>query len=64
MLPPILPLLKVEFDVSYTALGMAIMTFNIVSLICQPPAGFLVDRIGASRLLIAGVALVPDFSMP
>ena len=57
VLPPILPLLKVEFDVSYTALGLAIMAFNIVSLISQPPAGFLVDRVGASKLLIAGVAL-------
>jgi MFS transporter, FSR family, fosmidomycin resistance protein len=57
VLPPILPLLKVEFDVSYTALGFSIMAFNVVSLICQPPAGFLVDRLGASRLLIAGVAL-------
>jgi MFS transporter, FSR family, fosmidomycin resistance protein len=57
VLPPILPLLKVEFDVSYTALGFAIMAFNIVSLICQPPAGFLVDRLGATKLLIAGLAL-------
>ena len=57
VLPPILPLLKIEFDVSYTALGLAIMVFNMVSLISQPPVGFLVDRIGATRLLIAGVAL-------
>lgn len=57
VLPPLLPLLKVEFDVSYTALGLSIMVFNVVSLVCQPPAGFLVDRLGASKLLIAGVAL-------
>ena len=57
VLPPLLPLLKVEFDVSYTALGLSITVFNIVSLISQPPAGFLVDRVGAPKLLIAGVAL-------
>jgi MFS family permease len=57
VLPPLLPLLKVEFDVSYAALGLLITVFNIVSLISQPPAGFLVDRVGAPKLLIAGVAL-------
>ncbi len=57
VLPPLLPLLKVEFDVSYTALGLAITVFNAVSLVAQPPAGFLVDRLGAAKPLIAGVAL-------
>lgn len=57
VLPPLLPLLKVEFGVSYTALGLMITVFNVVSLVSQPPAGFLVDRVGAPKLLIGGVAL-------
>jgi MFS family permease len=57
VLPPLLPLLKVEFGVSYAALGLMITIFNVVSLVSQPPAGFLVDRVGAPKLLIGGVAL-------
>ncbi len=57
VLPPLMPLLKVEFGVSYTALGLAITVFNAASLISQPPMGFLVDRLGAARPLIAGVAI-------
>ena len=57
VLPPLMPLLKVEFDVSYTALGLAITVFNMVSLISQPPVGFLIDRLGAAKPLIVGVAL-------
>ena len=57
VLPPLMPLLKVEFDVSYTALGLAITVFNMVSLISQPPVGFLIDRFGAAKPLIVGVAL-------
>lgn len=57
VLPPLMPLLKVEFGVSYTALGLAITVFNAVSLISQTPAGFVIDRLGAAKPLITGVAL-------
>ena len=42
---------------SYTDLALALTAFNVVSAVLQTPAGFLVDRIGARVVLIAGVAL-------
>jgi len=57
LLPPLLPLLTDEFGVGYAAVGLAITVFNVTSAFAQPPAGFLVDRIGARALLIGGVLL-------
>ncbi len=57
-LPPLFPLLKEDFDVSYAALGLLVSLFNIVSGAFQVPAGMLVDRIGARPLLAAGLALL------
>jgi MFS family permease len=54
-LPPLFPLLKAEFDVSYTALGLLMTLFNTVTGFTQVPAGFLVDRIGARRVLVMGL---------
>jgi len=54
-LPPLLPLLKTEFDASYAALGLAMTCFYAASGIVQVPVGFLVDRIGGRLVLIAGL---------
>lgn len=55
-LGPLFPLLRDEFSVSYTALGLIITLFYGVSGICQAFAGIIVDRYGADRLLLFGVA--------
>lgn len=57
-LPPLFPLLKAHFDVSYTALGALMSVFYALSGLCQAPAGILVDRFGGRRVLIAGAALL------
>ncbi len=56
-LPPLFPLLKAEFGVSYTALGAVITVYNLATGIAQVPIGFLVDRISARTVLLVGLAL-------
>ena len=58
VLPPLFPLLKDAFGVGYTELGLLITVFYATSGLAQTPAGFLVDRIGAARVLIGGVTLL------
>ena len=43
VLPPLFPLLKDVFDVSYQQLGLLTMAFYAVSGMAQPASGFLVD---------------------
>jgi MFS family permease len=57
VLPPLFPLLRDEFGVGYTALGLALAVLNGVTGLTQAPVGFLVDRFGARAILIAGLAL-------
>ena len=57
MLAPLLAFVRADFNVSYTELALALTVFNVVSGLLQTPVGFLVDRIGARMILIAGLAL-------
>jgi FSR family fosmidomycin resistance protein-like MFS transporter len=57
MLAPLFAFVRADYGVSYRDLALALTAFNVVSAVLQTPAGFLVDRIGARIVLIAGVAL-------
>ena len=57
VLPPLFPLLKAEFGVSYAALGMLVSGMSLASGAMQLPVGFLVDRFGPVLLLAAGLAI-------
>jgi MFS transporter, FSR family, fosmidomycin resistance protein len=57
VLPPLLTVLKGEFDVSYTQLGILISVFGVASGLGQTPVGFLVDRWGARPVLVIGTAI-------
>ena len=57
VLAPLLPFVRADYGVSYTEIGFAFAAFNVVSAALQTPAGFLVDRLGARVLLIAGLAI-------
>jgi FSR family fosmidomycin resistance protein-like MFS transporter len=58
VLPPLFPLLITAYHVDYTALGLLVTLFYACSGLMQTPAGFLVDRFGANRVLPAGLALL------
>jgi MFS transporter, FSR family, fosmidomycin resistance protein len=57
-LPPLFPVLRDEFGVGYVALGVIMTAFYGASGIGQAVAGFLVDRLGARRVLLAGMSLL------
>jgi len=56
ILAPLFPLLKDEFGVGYAALGLMVSVMYTVSGISQTMAGFVVDRYGARRVLLFGMA--------
>ena len=57
-LAPLFPLLRAEFDVSWTLLGSLVGVFYAASGTMQFTAGFLVDRFGARPVLLSGMALM------
>jgi MFS transporter, FSR family, fosmidomycin resistance protein len=56
ILAPLFPLLKDEFGIGYAALGLMVSVMYTVSGISQTMAGFIVDRYGARRVLLFGMA--------
>ncbi|NKB22112.1 MAG: MFS transporter [Alphaproteobacteria bacterium] len=57
VLPPLYLVLKGEFQVSYTVLALPMAIYTIAAGVTQTPVGFWVDRVGARKLLIAGLIL-------
>ncbi|HEY2136937.1 MAG TPA: MFS transporter [Xanthobacteraceae bacterium] len=57
ILAPLFAFVRADYGVSYTQLGIALAAYNLVSGALQTPAGFLVDRIGARSVLVAGMAI-------
>ncbi|HUN45808.1 MAG TPA: MFS transporter [Stellaceae bacterium] len=57
VLPPLFLFIQRDYGLSFAQLGLILASFNIVSAVLQAPAGFVVDRWGAGRLLIGGLLL-------
>ncbi|MGJ9417536.1 MFS transporter [Massilia sp. CMS3.1] len=58
ILAGLFPWLKVAFVLSYAELGLLMTVFFVVSGVGQALSGFLVDRVGARRVLFTGHALL------
>ncbi len=57
-LPQLFIYLKVDFGVSFAALGLLLSVRAITNGTCQVPMGFLVDRVGARPMLTAGLLII------
>lgn len=58
ILASLFPWLKPAFDLTYAELGLLMTVFFVVSGVGQALAGFVVDRVGARRVLFGGMALL------
>ncbi len=56
-LPPLFLAIHDDLGIGFLALGSAVAAYNIATAALQTPIGFLVDRIGARGVLIAGLAV-------
>ncbi|MPY70314.1 MAG: MFS transporter [Alphaproteobacteria bacterium] len=56
-LPPLFPLLKIQYGLSYTELGLILTAFRGAAALAQLPVGFLVDRAGARAILVVGLMM-------
>ncbi len=55
LLPPLFPWLMRDFGLSFTGIGATMTIFFVISGIGQALSGFLVDRLGAARVLGGGI---------
>lgn len=57
-LAPLFVMIRADTGFSFTALGVLVGLFYFASAAFQTPAGFLVDRFGARRVLFGGLGLM------
>lgn len=57
VLPPLFPFLKAQLGIDYIELGLALTVVNVTAVAAQLPVGFLVDRLGSRRMLVAALSL-------
>lgn len=62
ILPVLLPLLCVQFDISYSQCAFLFTVFSVVSYVLQPGIGILADRSRITRLLPWSIAVSAVFT--
>lgn len=55
LVTPLFPLMRAEFNVGFTELGLAITLYSLTTALTQAPVGFAVDRYGARIALTLGL---------
>lgn len=57
VLPPLIPVLNADLGMSFTLLGVLMAVQSTSSGLLQFPAGTIVDRLGAKRMVLIGLVL-------
>jgi FSR family fosmidomycin resistance protein-like MFS transporter len=57
-IPPVLPLVVSEFDVSIAEAGLLVTAYFAMYAIFQLPAGYVADRVGGTRLVAVGLLVL------
>jgi MFS family permease len=57
VLPVLFPFLKKSFGIDFIQLGLALTVYSAVSVAAQLPMGYVCDRFGSRRVLVAGLLL-------
>jgi MFS family permease len=57
LLPMLFPFLKAQLGVGYIELGLAITVTGVVSALTQTPLGYIVDHLGARKILLLGLVI-------
>src|SRR5271170_5549033 len=57
VLPMLFPYLKQQLNVGYIELGFALTVFAVTSGLTQAPIGYLVDHLGARKILLIGLTV-------